>query len=159
MLRVALAAVLGAALMMQFDRLEITHAGISLRGSLPAFTPLPLSGRATDQAVALRLGAVGLALAAGMSSWLEFALLRRHLARRRGLRARVGGGALARTALSGVLAGVVGVAVRFVVASQPLLWQLMTISAAIVAVYLAGAHLLGLTEMAELRRLVARRRR
>jgi putative peptidoglycan lipid II flippase len=159
MLRVALAAVLGAALMMQFDRLEITHAGISLRGSLPAFTPLPLSGRATDQAVALRLGAVGLALAAGMSSWLEFALLRRHLARRRGLRARVGGGALARTALSGVLAGGVGVAVRFVVASQPLLWQLMTISAAIVAVYLAGAHLLGLTEMAELRRLVARRRR
>jgi putative peptidoglycan lipid II flippase len=159
MLRVALAAVLGAALMMQFDRLEITHAGISLRGSLPAFTPLPLSGSATDQAVALRLGAVGLALAAGMSSWLEFALLRRHLARRRGLRARVGGGALARTALSGVVAGVVGVAVRFVVASQPLLWQLMTISAAIVAVYLAGAHLLGLTEMAELRRLVARRRR
>ena len=159
MLRVVLAAVLGAALMMQFDRLEITHAGISLRGSLPAFTPLPLSGRATDQAVALRLGAVGLALAAGMSSWLEFALLRRHLARRRGLRARVGGGALARTALSGVLAAVVGVAVRFVVASQPLLWQLMTISAAIVAVYLAGAHLLGLTEMAELRRLMARRRR
>jgi hypothetical protein len=71
----------------------------------------------------------------------------------------VGGGALARTALSGVLAGGVGVAVRFLVASQPLLWQLMTISAAIVAVYLAGAHLLGLTEMAELRRLMARRRR
>ena len=159
MVRVVLAAVLGAALMMQFDRLELTHAGISLRGALPAFTPLPLSGRATDQAVALRLGAVGLALAAGMSSWLEFALLRRHLARRRGLRARVGGGALGRTALSGVLAGGVGVAVRFLVVSQPLLWQLTTIGAAIVAVYLAGAHLLGLTEMAELRRLTARRRR
>jgi putative peptidoglycan lipid II flippase len=159
MLRVALAAVLGAVLMVQFDRLELTHAGISVRGSLPAFAPLPLGLRATDQGAALRLGAVGLALAAGMSSWLEFALLRRHLARMRGLRARVGGGALGRTALAGLLAGGVGVAVRLAVAGQPLVWQILMISAAIAAVYLAGAHLLRVAEMAELRRLLRRRRR
>jgi putative peptidoglycan lipid II flippase len=159
MLRVALAAVLGAVLMVQFDRLELTHAGISVRGSLPAFAPLPLALRATDQTAALRLGAVGLALAAGMSSWLEFALLRRHLARRRGLRARVGGGALTRTALAGVFAGGVGVAVRLAVAGRPVAWQILAIGTAIAAVYLAGAQLLGVAEMAELRRLLRRRKR
>ncbi|HSK95744.1 MAG TPA: murein biosynthesis integral membrane protein MurJ, partial [Euzebyales bacterium] len=63
MLRVVLAAVLGAVLMVQFDQLQLTQAGITLNGSLPAFTPLPPGARATDQTVALRLGAVGLALA------------------------------------------------------------------------------------------------
>jgi putative peptidoglycan lipid II flippase len=157
-MRVVLAAVLGGVLMLQFDRLQLTPAGISLQGSLPAFTPLPLGVRATDQAAALRLGAVGLALAAGMSSWLEFALLRRYLARR-GLAARVGGGALARTALAGLLAGAVSVAIRILAGGLPLLLQLLAIGTSIVVAYLVCAHLLGLAEAAQLRRLLFRRRR
>jgi putative peptidoglycan lipid II flippase len=159
MLRVVLAAVLGAVLMTQFDRLQLTQAGVSLHGSLPAFTPLPSGARATDQTVALRLGAVGLALAAGMSSWLEFALLRRHLVRRRGLATRVGGGALARTTLAGLLAGAAGVAVRTLVAGQPLLLQIAEIGVAIVVVYLICGHLFGLPEAAQWRRLLSRGRR
>jgi putative peptidoglycan lipid II flippase len=159
MLRVVLAAVLGAVLMIQFDRLQVTQAGISLDGSLPAFTPLPSGARATDQTVALRLGAVGLALAAGMSSWLEFALLRRHLVRRRGLATRVGGGALARTTLAGLLAGAAGVAARTLVAGQPLLLQIAEIGVAIVVVYLICGHLFGLPEAAQWRRLLSRGRR
>jgi putative peptidoglycan lipid II flippase len=156
--RVVVAAVVGAVLMLQFDQFELTQAGISLRGSLPAFSTLPLAARATEQTVSLRLGAVGLALAAGTSSWLEFALLRRHLARR-GLHIRVGGGALARTALAGVLSAGAGVAMRLLVAGLPLLWQFLAVGLAIVVVYLAVAQLVGLPEVAQLRRMVDRRRR
>jgi putative peptidoglycan lipid II flippase len=158
-IRVVLAAALGAVLMLQFDRLELTETGIALRGSLPAFTPLPLEARATDQAVALRLGAVGLALAGGLSSWLEFGLLRRHLTRWRGLTPRIGGGALARTALAGGVASGAGIAARALVVGQPLLWQLAGIGTAIVCAYLATAQLLGLDEMAQLRRSVTAARR
>jgi putative peptidoglycan lipid II flippase len=157
-LRVVLAAVLGVVLMLQFDQLQLTHTGIALDGALPAFTPLPAGLRATDQTSALRLGAVGLALAAGMSSWLEFALLRRYLARR-GLAARAGGGLLVRTTLAGLLGAGLGVVVRTQVDGLPLLVQILAIGVSIVAAYLACAHLVGLPEVAQLRRLLPGRRR
>lgn len=157
--RVVLSAALGALLMLQFDRLELTQAGISLQGSLPAFTPLPLEARATDPGSALRLGAVGLALSAGLTSWLEFALLRRHLARTRGLAVRVGGGALGRTVGAGMVAAAAGVGTRLLVAGQPLLVQVVAVGAGIATVYLAVGHLAGLAEMGEVRRLLSRGRR
>jgi putative peptidoglycan lipid II flippase len=157
-MRVVLAAALGAALMLQFDRVELSQSGFALQGSLPAFTPLPPAERATDPDTAMRLGAVGLALAGGMSSWLEFALLRRHLARRRGLRVRVGGGALLRTLVPGVAAGVAGFGARLLVAGLPLIWQALAAGTTIVAVYLVLARVAGLAEVQQIRRMLRRRR-
>jgi putative peptidoglycan lipid II flippase len=158
-MRVVLAAALGALLMLQFDRVVLSQSGFALQGSLPAFTPLPPAERATDPDTAMRLGAVGLALAAGMSSWLEFALLRRHLLRRRGLRARVGGGALLRTIAPGIAAGAVAIGVRLLVADVPLIWQVLIVGSAIVVVYLALASVAGLPEMRQVRRILRGRHR
>jgi putative peptidoglycan lipid II flippase len=155
-MRVVLAAALGAALMLQFDRVELSQGGFALSGSLPAFTPLPPEARATDPDSAMRLGAVGLALAAGMSSWLEFALLRRYLARRRGLAVRVGGGALLRTVVPGVVAGAAGVGARVLVAGMPLLWQVLVVGITVVLVYAALAYAAGLPEAARLGRALRR---
>jgi len=155
-MRVVLAAMLGAALMLQFDRVELSQSGFALSGSLPAFTPLPPEARATDPDSALRLGAVGLALAAGMSSWLEFALLRRYLVRRRGLAVRVGGGALLRTVVPGMVAGAAGIGVRLVVAGMPLLWQVLAVGTTIVVMYAALAYAVGLPEAARLGRALRR---
>jgi len=155
--RVVLAAVVGAVLMLQFDRLVLTDTGLVVRGSLPAFTPLPIDARATDQTAFLRLGAVGLTLAAGMTSWLEFGLLRRHLARTADIRVRVGGGWLSRTAAAGVLAAVVGVGVRVALGGQPLLVLLPLTAAGVALTYLALAAALRLPEIAQLGRMLRRR--
>jgi putative peptidoglycan lipid II flippase len=154
--RVVLAAVVGAALMLQFDRLVLTDAGIVVRGSLPAFTPLPVDARATDQTAFLRLGAVGLTLAAGMTSWLEFGLLRRHLARASDISVRVGGGWLLRTATAGVVAAVVGAGVRLALGGPPLLVLLLLTGAAVALTYVALATALRLPEIAELGRVLRR---
>ena len=148
--RVVLAALLGALLMLQFDRVTLTDTGFALSGSLPAFTPLPPAERATDPDTVMRLGAVGLALAGGMTSWLEFALLRRYLVRRRGLSPRVGGGALLRTVVPGVIAGAAGVGVRLAVAGQALVWQALAVGLTIVVVYGLLARAVGLPEARQL---------
>jgi putative peptidoglycan lipid II flippase len=155
-IRVVLAALVGAVLMLQFDRLAITPDAITLEGSLPAFTPLPVDARATDQTAFLRLGAVGLALAAGASAWLEFALLRRHLARRMGIVIRMGGGMLPRTLLAGGGAAVVGVTVRVALDGQPSAVTFLAAGTAIVATYLAGAAALRLPETDRLARALRR---
>lgn len=154
MARVVLAAALGALLMLQFDRLELTSSGIVQRGPLPAFAPLPPGARGTDPTTGLRLGAVGLALAAGASSWLEYALLRRNLARNRAVTTRVGGGVLARTVLAGVAAGAVGLGVRVLLSGAPLIWHLVAVAVAIGGGYLLTTRLLRLDEATELVRLL-----
>lgn len=158
-IRVILAALVGAVLMLQFDRLALTPAGISLEGSLPAFAPLPVAARATDQTTFLRLGAVGLALAAGGSAWLEFTLLRRHLARRLGIAVRVGGGVLARTLLAGAGAAAVGGVVRVALHGRPSAVVFVVAGGAIVALYLVGAAALRLPEAGRLGRVLRRRLR
>jgi putative peptidoglycan lipid II flippase len=155
--RVVLAAALGAVLMVQFDRLALTDTGVVVRGSLPAFTPLPVDARVTDQTAILRLGAVGLTLAAGMSAWLEFWLLRRHLARTAGLRVRVGGGWLAGTAAAGIVAAVVAAGTRIELTGQPLLVVLSAAGAALAVTYLVAAAALRLPEIDQLWRLLHRR--
>lgn len=155
-LRVVVASVVGAVLMLQFDRVVLTDAGFAVQGTLPAFMPLPPAERATDPTEALRLGAVGLALAAGASSWIEFGLLRRYLARRRTIAVRIGGGFLARTSLAGVLAGAAGLGARVLLGGQPLPLLLPATAAAIGVTYLAVAAALGLPQLADMRRMASR---
>ncbi|HSJ46442.1 MAG TPA: murein biosynthesis integral membrane protein MurJ [Euzebyales bacterium] len=154
--RVVVAAALGAVLMLQFDRLALTNAGVVVRGSLPAFAPLPIDARATDQTTFLRLGAVGLTLAAGMTSWLEYGLLRRHLARVADIRVRVGGGWMLRTGTAGTTAAIAGIVVRVVLGAQPLLVLLLLTAAAVGLTYVAVATALRLPEIAQLGRVLRR---
>jgi putative peptidoglycan lipid II flippase len=73
-LRVLLAGVLGAVLMFPLDRLAIVGSSIERIGDV-ALAPLPDSLRLLEDGPP-RLGIVGLALAAGASSWVEYRLLR-----------------------------------------------------------------------------------
>jgi putative peptidoglycan lipid II flippase len=72
--RVALAGILGAILMFPLDRLAIVGTSVQRVGDV-AFSPLPDSLRLAGDGPP-RLGIVGLALAAGASSWVEYRLLR-----------------------------------------------------------------------------------
>jgi putative peptidoglycan lipid II flippase len=72
--RVALAAILGALLMFPLDRLAIVGSSIQRIGDL-ALAPLPDSLRLVTDGPP-RLGVVGLALGAALSSWFEYRVLR-----------------------------------------------------------------------------------
>ncbi|MGI8984863.1 MAG: lipid II flippase MurJ, partial [Acidimicrobiales bacterium] len=80
--RVALAAILGALVMFPLDRLAIIGSSVQRVGDL-GLSPLPDGLRLLDDGPP-RLGIVGLALAAGLSSWVEYRLLRGALAWRIG---------------------------------------------------------------------------
>jgi putative peptidoglycan lipid II flippase len=73
-LRVALAAILGALLMFPFDRYAIVDGSVTQVGAI-ALRPLPDSLRFMEGGPP-RLGVVGLALGAALSSWVEYRLLR-----------------------------------------------------------------------------------
>jgi putative peptidoglycan lipid II flippase len=147
--RVVLAAGLGYVLMYQFDRLGLVGDSVVRLGHLPApLRPLPDAIRNND-AGALRLGAVGLALAAGATSWVEFTLLRRRLAPVAG-RLRVGGGHLARTAVAGIVAAAVAAVLRsFVDDLPPIVGAVLAIGPASLA-YVAAARALAVPEAADL---------
>jgi putative peptidoglycan lipid II flippase len=72
--RVALAALLGGLLMFPFDRLAIVGSSVQKIGAF-GLAPLPDSLRLLDSGPP-RLGVVGLALGAALSSWVEYRLLR-----------------------------------------------------------------------------------
>jgi putative peptidoglycan lipid II flippase len=154
-LRVVVAASVGAVLMLQLDRFGLTAAGgVELLESLPAWGPLPEAVRASgDQ---LRLGALGLSLAAGASSWIEFALLRRRVRSRLGPSVRVGGGALARQAVALVPAALVGFSVQWVLSD---LHPMVVGPAALGAMGLVYVGLAGSLGVDEARSLVATVRR
>jgi putative peptidoglycan lipid II flippase len=76
-LRVALAAALGALLMFPLDRLAIVGSSVQRVGDL-GFSPLPDGLRLLPDGPP-RLGVVGLALGAAASSWVEYRILRRAL--------------------------------------------------------------------------------
>lgn len=146
--RVAIAAAVGAVLMLQFDRIVYSVGAFSIVGDLPAFSPLPEGLREPDSA--LHLGAVGLSAAAGASAWIEFQLLRRTLGRRLDRPLRAGGGQLARILASAAVAGVVALGARLLVSG----WH--PIPAAAVALpmtgvtYVAVAYALRVGEAREL---------
>ena len=72
--RVALAGLLGAFFMFPFDRFAIVDGSVTQMGSI-AFRPLPDSVRLMEGGPP-RLGVVGLALGAALSSWVEYRLLK-----------------------------------------------------------------------------------
>ncbi len=72
--RVALAALIGAALMFPLDRWTIVGSSVQRDGDL-GFSPLPEALRLLEDGPP-RLGVVGLALGAALSSWVEYRILR-----------------------------------------------------------------------------------
>lgn len=81
-LRVAIAAVVGGLLMLQFERFGVVNGEVERFGDLPAFSLLPEEIR-QDDAAPQRLGALGLAIGSAVAAWVEYGLLRRRV--RRGL--------------------------------------------------------------------------
>jgi putative peptidoglycan lipid II flippase len=97
-----------------------------------------------------KLGAAGLTASAGVAAWVEFALLRRGVARRVG-NVDVPAGLLARLWAAAIGAGAVGLGVRFLLAGLPASRAAAIAKAAAVfgcfgAVYLASTLALGVPE-------------
>ncbi len=155
--RVVASAALGAALMLQLDRVSISQAGLQVVGDLPAFSPVDVDLRDADVAESInRLGAAGLSIAAGLMSWLEYGLLHRSLRKRIGT-FRLGGHHLGRTLTAAGAAAVVAVVARLVLSG---LHPLVSGPVAVLAIggtYLATAHGLGLSEAENLAQLVRER--
>jgi putative peptidoglycan lipid II flippase len=157
MVRVAVALALGALLMFSFDRVVIGPDGLSLVGDVPAFTPLASDVRdsgAVDERK--HLGAVGLALAAGVAALLEYRLLRRAV-HRQGVRITMTGRVLP-TAVAAGISGIAAGAARFVVGD---LTPVVAGAAAVVVtgvVYVAASWWLGVPESRQVVGLLVGRR-
>ncbi len=155
-LRVVVAGALGVALMLQLDRVVI-DGGLRLidGASLPAFRPLPADLR--EGTGLPHLGALGLSLAAGVSAWLEYQLLRRRLRRQLDRPIRAGGRARGAIVAGGAVAVVVAAVLRPVVDGlHPLLGAAVAVPTVGVA-YLAVTHRLGVDEARALTRQVRSR--
>lgn len=150
--RVGVSIVVGAVLMLQFDRFGIVDGAVALLdvGSLPALTPVDgsLRGDAVDQA--LRLGAVGLAVGAGVGAWVEWRRLRVAVADRVGIEPRIGGRERVRLVLPAVAALAVGFAVRAVAADWPVLVAGLAAPLAVGIVYVGVAFRTRVREVDEL---------
>jgi len=146
-LRVAVSLGLGVLLMLQLDRVAITPDGLRLLGDLPALTPLPEAARAAaaDERL-LRLGAAGLALAAGAAAWLEYLLLRRAV-RRDLVPTSLGGGQLGPIVLAALVGGAAASSVRLVADALPPEVSGPLAALVLAAVYAAVASALGVTEV------------
>lgn len=152
--RVLLAAAVGGVLMLQLDRVAVTAAGLELVGALPALTPVAEALRG-DVPNAHRLGAVGLSLAAGISAWVEYALLRRRLGAGRG-ELRWGGRARGPIAAGAAAVALAALAGRLLTGGlPPLLAAPLTLLPAGLA-YLAVTAALGVPEARTLVRLPVR---
>ena len=142
--RVLTSAVLGAALMLQFEALTI------------AGTTLPAGVFATLRIDGLPLGPVGLALGASFGAWLEWSLLRRTLARLIGS-VGVGGGCLARIAAAALVGAAAGHGVHLLVAPQHPVLIALCVAGTFGLVYLGLAFFLGLEEARALVNAIRRR--
>lgn len=145
--RVVLAAALGALLAFPLDRVAVTLDGLVGLGAATAtgwFGPLPADVRGVTTGGA-RLGALGLALAASAGAWVELGLLRTAVHRSVG-RVRLGGGALPRTAAAAAVAGGAGLLLRPLVVGLPPLLAGPLAAAVFGVAYLAAGRALGLGE-------------
>jgi len=138
-LRVLLAAVLAVALMVQFEAIEVPAR--SLFGlEFGGWTIGPYGFGIADGPITIagkRLGAVGLAVGAGVAAWVEWALLRRALAPRIGA-IGAGSGALVRMFAGALVgAGLSRALLAWVLPDLPPL-----VDAAIVVPVFAGAYFL-----------------
>jgi putative peptidoglycan lipid II flippase len=142
-LRVALAAILGALFMFPLDRYVIV--GSDLERANGFWGPLPDSLRLAT-AAGPRLGVVGLALAAAISSWVEYRVLRSALEWRVGALSTSTDTRWALVAAAAV--GVLAAGLRAVTADlAPILSALVVIGPAVVA-YLAITSAFGVGEAA-----------
>jgi putative peptidoglycan lipid II flippase len=157
-LRVALAAILGGLFMFPLDRLAVVGSSIQRIGDL-GLSPLPDSLR-LDQGGPPRLGVIGLALGAAISSWVEYRLLRSALQWRIGPLPRIGHDA--RWSLIGALGcGVLAAGLRSVTHDDGRLVAAILVLVPTGAAYLAITATAGVSEATALvgraRRLVLRR--
>lgn len=111
-IRVVVSTTLGIVLMLQFDRLAVTASGVRLLGDLPAFGRLPDLGAETGTGRDIvRLGGMGLSVAAAVGAWVEYGLLRRAVRNRIGP-ARLAGGQLRPVLIAALIAVLAGTASR-----------------------------------------------
>jgi putative peptidoglycan lipid II flippase len=129
--RVAVGAVLGLVLMLQFEGVEVggLRIGPGLFGDV--------------RVGQWRLGAVGLGLAAAAGAWLEWVLLRRKLKERIG-QVGAGAGALARMFAAAVAGAAAGWAVRWALPEVTPLVEAALVVPAFALVYFGVAAALGL---------------
>ncbi|MFT5222943.1 MAG: putative peptidoglycan lipid II flippase [Glaciecola sp.] len=155
--RVTFSAILGLLLMLQLDRIVIDASGaLGSTGGLPAFTPLPAQIR-ENPLLPKHLGAVGLAVAAGLSAWIETWILRRRLRVDLGRDVPPGGGHLARSLGAAAVAVPVALVARLLVADLPALIALGLAVGATGVTYVATASALGVPEAAHFVAMVRRR--
>nr|WP_274387577.1 murein biosynthesis integral membrane protein MurJ [Salsipaludibacter albus] len=148
-IRVGVSIVVGGLLMLQFDRFGIVDGAVTLLdpGSLPTFRPVDptLRGQAVDQQ--LRLGAVGLAVGAGIGAWVEWRRLRRVIADHMGVRARIAGRSRGRLLLPAVAAVAAGLAARVLVRGWPVAIAGVVATGVVGLVYVATAFRTGVGEV------------
>jgi putative peptidoglycan lipid II flippase len=132
-LRVVTSALAGAALMLQFESIQLF--GWSIRAG--AFSSWRVAG--------LPLGPVGLAAGAALGAWLEWYLLRRALSRHIG-GVGVGAAPLARMFGAALIAAAAGYGVGVVAHQLHPLPLAFAVTAVFGAVYFAAARLFGLEE-------------
>jgi putative peptidoglycan lipid II flippase len=154
-IRVVLSASVGALLMLQLDRVEVTTAGFRLVGDLLTLEPAAAALRDAPDNL-FRLGGAGLALAAGVFAWLELRLLQRAVARRFG-RVRLGGGRLGRIAVAAAAAAAVAALGRTLLGGLPPLLAGPAVAAVTGVVYVAVSSWLGVSELDGLARRLLRR--
>ena len=144
--RVAVALVAGAVLMVQFEPVMVF-----------GFT-IPAGPLASFDAVGAPLGPLGLAVGASVGAWVEWLLLKRALRTTIG-RVGAGAAALARMFAAAVIAaaGAYGIG-RWLVTLHPLL-EAAAVAAVFGGLYLTGASALGLAQARELVRALLRRAR
>ena len=142
-LRVALAGVLGAILMFPFDRFAIVGSSVQKIGAI-ALRPLPDSLRLLPGGPP-RLGIVGLALGAALSSWVEYRLLRGAIEWRIGALPRWGHGARWSLIAAGAV-GVLAAGIRSMTDDLPRLVAAVVVGAPVVVTYLAITTVVGVPE-------------
>jgi putative peptidoglycan lipid II flippase len=145
-LRVVTSGLAGAALMLQFEPIELFGRGI------PAgvFEHWRVGG--------LPLGPVGLAAGAALGAWLEWALLRRALARRIGA-VGAGAGAVFRMFIAALLAAAAGYGLSLACAQLHALITASVVVGGFGVVYFIAARVLGLEEARVLTGTLVRRLR
>ncbi len=146
-LRVALAAGLGALLMFPLDRWAIIGSGVERTDDL-GFSPLPDAVRLL-QDTPPRLGVVGLALGAAISSWVEYRLLRGALGWRIGALPGLGHDARWSLIAAGAC-GVLAAGLRSVAQDLPSLVALLVVTVPVAATYLAITATMAVSEASAL---------